>query len=90
MTYRTPALAPAGQLSPGRRGSTGGRFCHGCGSIYSRYASRHIGKPMYGKDHVSAPCSHEGEPFRAGAGWWEDAVEMLPGPVEASTAEGSA
>jgi len=90
MTYRTLALAPASQLPQARRGSTGGRFCHGCGNIYSRYASRHVGKPVYGRDHVSAPCSHEGEPFQAGAGWWEAAVEILPESVEESTAQESA
>lgn len=81
MTYRSPALAPVSRVPSPRRGVTGGRFCRGCGSIYSCYASRHTGKPMYGKDHVSAPCSHEGEAFGAGDDWWEPAVEMLPEPA---------
>ena len=84
MTYRTPPLAPASQLSQAQRGSVGGRFCRGCGSIYARYAARHKGKPMYGKDHVSAPCNHEGEMFEDGASWWEAAVTVIPEvPAEA-------
>jgi hypothetical protein len=90
MTYRTPTLAPVSQLPEARRGLAAGRFCRGCGSIYSRYASRHIGKPMYGKDHVSAPCSHEGESFQAEAAWWEVAVEMLPEVAEELAPEESA
>jgi hypothetical protein len=33
---------------------------------------------MYGKDHIAAPCAHEGEPFDPGEPWWEPAVEVLP------------
>jgi hypothetical protein len=33
---------------------------------------------MYGKDHVAAPCAHEGDVFEPGAGWWEAAVLVLP------------
>ena len=78
MTYRTPRAAPASSLPEERRGSVMGRFCKACGSIYARYAERHKGKPMYGKDHVAAPCSHEGDEFLPGEGWWEPAIEVLP------------
>ncbi len=66
-----------------RRGPVVGRFCKTCGSIYARFAAGHKGKPVYGKDHVAAPCSHEGEPFEPGDDWWEPAVELLPAPAEA-------
>ncbi len=87
MAYRRLALAPVSGVPEARRGAVGGRFCHGCGGVYPRFAVRHAGKPMYGKDHVSAPCSNEGKPFLAGADWWEAAVELLPAPaVEEDTA----
>ena len=78
MTYRRTDLVPATSLPQEGRGAVGGRFCRGCGGIYSRFAARHSGKPMYGMDHVSSPCSHEGKRFSPGADWWEAAVEMLP------------
>ena len=87
MTLRTPDLAPASQLPEERRGRVNGRFCQSCGSIYSRYVSRHLGRPMIGKDHVSAPCSHEGELFQDDTDWWENAVEMLPEAAEPSAVE---
>ena len=76
--YRTPRLAPASTLPEERRGPVGGRFCKACGSVYPRFAARHKGKPMYGKDHIASPCSHEGDEFLAGESWWEPAVEVLP------------
>lgn len=80
MTYRVPSAAPQSRVPVERRGTVLGRFCHACDSVYSRHASAHAGKPMHGKDHISATCSHEGEPFLPGAEWWEDAVEVLPPP----------
>ena len=84
MAYRRPDLVPVSSVPGERRGAVGGRFCRDCGSIYPRFATRHAGKPVYGKDHVSSPCSNEGKPFFAGADWWEDAVEMLPPPDDAT------
>jgi hypothetical protein len=80
MAYRALKAAPASRVSEDRRGREVGRFCKSCGSIYSPLASRHKGKPVYGKDHVASPCSHEGDDFAAGEAWWEPAVEMLPAP----------
>jgi hypothetical protein len=80
MAYRLPRAAPASSLPEERRGAVMGRFCKACGSIYARYAARHKGKPMYGKDHVASPCSHEGEEFVRAADWWEPAIEVLPAP----------
>ncbi len=77
MVYRAPRAAPESALPEERRGLVVGRFCKACGSIYPRYAARHKGKPMYGKDHVASPCSHEGDEFTAGEDWWEPAVELL-------------
>ncbi len=77
MAYRLPRAAPASSLSEERRGPVVGRFCKACGSIYARYAGRHEGKPVYGKDHVSSPCSHEGDEFLADEPWWEPAIEVL-------------
>jgi hypothetical protein len=79
MVYRTPRAAPASSLAEERRGEVVGRFCKACGSIYPRYAGQHKGKPMYGKDHVASPCSHEGDEFLADEAWWEPAVDLLPG-----------
>jgi hypothetical protein len=77
MTYRLPRAAPASSLPEERRGPVVGRFCKSCGAIYPRFAGLHKGKPMYGKDHVSSPCSHEGDAFLAGETWWEPAIEAL-------------
>lgn len=76
--YRRPEIAPAESVDPERRGPAVGRFCRACGSVYPGNAARHAGKPVYGKDHVSAPCSNEGREFRDGAGWWASAVRVLP------------
>ena len=78
MAYRLPRTAPASSLPDERRGPVVGRFCKACGSIYPRFAARHKGKPMYGKDHIGAPCSHEGDEFAPGEPWWEPAIEVLP------------
>ena len=60
-----------------------GRFCKGCRAVYPRFAARHVGKPVAGRDHVASPCAHEGQEFTAGAIWWEPAVELLPAPAAA-------
>jgi hypothetical protein len=78
MAYRGPEAAPESSMAPDRRGCVVGRFCKGCGAVYSLHAARHVGKPIHGKDHISAPCSYEGEAFTEGASWWEPAVEVLP------------
>lgn len=78
MVYRTLVPAPASQIPEERRGRVLGRFCHTCGSVYPSHRGKHAGKPEYGRDHVSSPCAHEGEPFEPGADWWEAAVEVLP------------
>lgn len=84
--YRAPNVAPLGLLAEARRGPVKGRFCKSCGSVYALYSPRHKGKPMFGKDHVAAPCTHEGERFEAGADWWEPAVEVLPAPAAEESA----
>jgi hypothetical protein len=86
MTYRLPRAAPASSLPGERRGPVVGRFCKACGSIYPRFAARHNGKPMYGKDHIAAPCSHEGDEFAPGEPWWEPAIEVLPAAQPAADA----
>lgn len=88
MTYRTPRAAPASTLPEERRGAVLGRFCKSCGSVYPRFAARHKGKPMYGKDHVATPCSHEGDEFLAGESWWEPAVEVLPAAETPAESDG--
>jgi hypothetical protein len=80
----SPAWAPASTLPEDRRGGVVGRFCRECASFYPVHAGRHKGKPSYGRDHVSSPCSCEGREFAEGATWWEPAVAVLPvaaGPV---------
>lgn len=76
--YRNPQAAPASAIPEERRGAVVGRFCRECGGVYSLHAARHKGKPMFGKDHVAAPCAHEGEAFDPGEPWWEPAVDVLP------------
>ena len=83
MTYRRLRVAPAGAVEEARRGRVLGRFCRSCGGVFPLHAARHRGKPAYGKDHVAAPCSHEGDEFEDGASWWEPAIEVLPAPAEA-------
>ncbi len=82
MTYRTPRLTALRYVPEAQRGPVRGRFCFDCGSLYPKLRARHVGKPLYGKDHVSAPCSHEGQEFASDADWWEPAVEVLPPPPE--------
>ncbi|MGD2115688.1 MAG: hypothetical protein PVG07_11580 [Acidobacteriota bacterium] len=74
--------APASSVPEVRRGRQAGIVCLECGSVYALHKSRHTGKPVYGKDHIAAPCSHEGDDFVPGATWWEPAVEVLPAPSE--------
>ena len=81
MVYRRLEVAPRSALPPERRGRVLGRFCHGCGAVYSEFARRHEGKPILGRDHVASPCSHEGEPFDPGEPWWEPAVEAVLAPA---------
>ena len=64
-----------------------GRFCLSCGSVYPLFTRLHRGKPSFGKDHVSAPCTHEGEAFESGAEWWQPAVEVLPPVAEPSAGD---
>jgi hypothetical protein len=84
MAYRIPDLAPESRIPADRRGPVGGRFCKSCQQLYPLHRGRHVGKPLYGKDHVASPCSEEGETFGPGADWWEPAVEMLPAPASAA------
>lgn len=80
MTLRIPSLAPQSRLAPDRRGAVLGRFCHSCSVTFGQHQARHVGKGITGRDHIASPCPHEGEAFRAGASWWEPAVEVLPAP----------
>lgn len=86
MVYRVPKAAPQSQLAGERRGRTIGRFCHTCGSIYPLHRTTHSGKPVYGKDHVSSTCAHEGQRFDPSEVWWEPAVEVLPVAAEQGAA----
>lgn len=61
-----------------RRGRVLGRFCLTCNAVFPLHAGIHRGKGISSKDHIVAPCSHEGEAFEPGADWWEPAVEVLP------------
>jgi hypothetical protein len=78
MVYRAPELVPASRVPADRRGKVGGRFCRSCQQFYPLHRGRHVGKPLFGKDHVASPCMHEGEAFEVATDWWEPAVEMLP------------
>jgi len=79
--YRPLNAAPASSLAEERRGAVVGKFCRTCKSIYPALRQRHVGKPSYGKDHVSAPCAYEGHAFDPGADWWEPAVVVLDPPA---------
>ena len=74
------------RVAEDRRGKIVGRFCHGCGSVYSMYKDRHTGDALHGKDHISSPCSHEGEEFEEAVDWWEAAIEVLPPKQEETPA----
>lgn len=89
MVYRAPMPAPVSRVAEARRGREVGIFCLDCGSVYPLHRARHVGRAIYGKDHISAPCAHEGEPFDPDEGWWEPAVEVLPAPPEPEPAPGS-
>lgn len=80
MVYRAPKPAPAGRLPAERRGRVVGRFCLACTAVYPLHRARHQGKPIYGRDHISSPCVHEGDAFGEEASWWQPAVEVLPAP----------
>lgn len=82
MVYRTSMPAPVSQVPENRRGRVVGIFCLECGSVYPLHRARHVGKAVYGRDHISAPCAHEGEAFDPDERWWESAVEVLPAPAE--------
>lgn len=82
MVYRHPEAAPQSQLPEERRGRVIARFCHTCGSFYPMFRAAHEGKPIYGKDHISSPCAHEGEVFDPADDWWEPGVEVLPQAAE--------
>jgi hypothetical protein len=84
--YRVPEAAPASRIAAERRGPVVGRFCRACGNVYPKFRASHSGKPLYGKDHVASPCSHEGDEFGHGEDWWEAAVEVLP-PQDAGETE---
>lgn len=93
MAYRIPSAAPVSRVPDERRGRRLGKFCLECSSVYPTHAASHQGKPVNGKDHVSAPCTHEGDRFAPGEDWWEEAVEVLPAPPaadEEDTADGEA
>ena len=78
MTYRLPQIGPVSALAEDRRGLPAARFCKSCQEFYPLHGGRHHGKPLYGKDHIASPCSHEGEAFVDDADWWEPAVQILP------------
>ncbi|HWM94099.1 MAG TPA: hypothetical protein VN493_25300 [Thermoanaerobaculia bacterium] len=52
------------------------------------HRTSHSGKAMYGKDHISSTCAHEGEVFDPTEPWWEPAVEVMPRAAE-NAAEGA-
>lgn len=76
MAYRQSEPAPEGLVPAERRGRRLGTYCRACTSFYPLHHAVHSGKPLYGKDHISSPCQHEGEAFEAGADWWEPAIEV--------------
>jgi hypothetical protein len=90
MVHRAPHPAPQSAIPEAQRGPVVGRFCHACGAVFSLHASRHSGKGLYSKDHISSPCSHEGDVFEPGEGWWEPAVAVLPPPPASAEGEGEA
>lgn len=82
MVYRTSTPAPVSQVPEERRGREVGIFCLECGSVYPLHRARHVGRAMHGRDHIAAPCAHEGEGFDPDEDWWEPAIEVLPPPPE--------
>lgn len=86
MVYRVPPAAPASQVPPDRRGRVMGHYCLVCASLYPLHRATHTGRPVYGRDHIASPCTHEGDVFEPGASWWEPGVEVLPGAAAAGVA----
>ena len=84
MVYRVPPAAPASQVPPDRRGRVMGRYCLVCASLYPLHRATHTGRPVYGRDHIASPCTHEGDVFEPGASWWEPGVEVLPAAAAAA------
>jgi hypothetical protein len=84
MVYRVPPAAPASQIPPDRRGRVMGHYCLICASLYPLHRATHTGRPVYGRDHIASPCSHEGDVFEPGASWWEPGVEVLPAAAAAA------
>jgi hypothetical protein len=84
MVYRFPHAAPLSQLPPEKQGRMIGYFCHTCGFFYPEHRKKHSGKPLYGRDHIASPCSHEGDLFAPGETWWELAAEVLPEALTAT------
>jgi hypothetical protein len=81
MTYRSSRPAPASRVAADRRGPVVGRYCLVCHAVYPNQRGFHRGRPVYGRDHVSSPCTYEGAELTDGAEWWEPAVEVLPAPA---------
>jgi len=91
MVYRVPPAAPASQVPPDRRGRVMGHYCLICASLYPLHRATHTGRPVYGRDHIASPCTHEGDVFEPGASWWEPGVEVLPAAAAAlGTSPGAA
>jgi len=86
MVYRVPPAAPASQIPPDRRGRVMGHYCLVCASLYPLHRATHTGRPVYGRDHIASPCTHEGDVFEPGASWWEPGVEVLPAAAAAGVA----
>jgi hypothetical protein len=86
MVYRLPPAAPASQIPPDRRGRVMGHYCLVCASLYPLHRATHTGRPVYGRDHIASPCTHEGDVFKPGASWWEPGVEVLPAAAAAPAA----
>jgi hypothetical protein len=86
MVYRVPPAAPASQVPPDRRGRVMGHYCLICASLYPLHRATHTGRPVYGRDHIASPCTHEGDVFEPGASWWEPGVEVLPAAAGTSPA----
>lgn len=84
MSYRGSKAAPESRIPAEQRGRVVGRICLACGSVYPLHRAYHQGKSIHGKDHIAAPCSHEGDAFEPGEDWWDRAVEVLPPPVPAT------
>lgn len=84
MTYRVSAAAPASSLPEAQRGPVVGRYCFVCNQVFPTHRMRHVGRPVYGRDHIPSPCTHEGDAFgevpAASDPWWDWAVDVKPAP----------